>query len=92
MPRGRHRTGYAYRKARAYMFATYGDTCHLCGHGGATDADHLIPISVDDEQPIDPHMMRPAHGVRGCVVCGARCNQVRGNRPNRQAYRPTIQW
>lgn len=63
------------------MFAIYGDTCHLCGHHGAGEADHLTPISIDADQPIDPHLMRPAHGVNArCPVCGRACNTERGNR------------
>lgn len=69
------------------MFAMYGDLCHLCGHHGARQADHLTPVSVDPDQPIDPRLMRPAHGggsvERGldnpCPTCGRRCNQERGN-------------
>jgi 5-methylcytosine-specific restriction endonuclease McrA len=73
------------------MHAIYGHTCHLCGHEGAHDADHLVPISVDPEQPIDPHTMRPAHGVRGCPVCGRKCNQERGNR-NLSMFKPRLVW
>jgi hypothetical protein len=65
------------------MFAIYGDLCHLCGHGGATQADHLIPISVWATQPIDPHAMRPAHGNEPhtrCATCGRACNQEKGNK------------
>jgi 5-methylcytosine-specific restriction endonuclease McrA len=62
------------------MFAIYGRTCWLCGHDGSTDADHLVPISVDSAQPVDPQGMRPAHGVRGCPTCGVKCNQVKGNK------------
>lgn len=65
------------------MLALYGDTCHLCGHPGATQADHLVPISTWTDQPIDPHLMRPAHGNTPrarCATCGRACNQARGNR------------
>jgi len=74
------------------MFALYGTICHLCGHGGATDADHLVPISVDSDQPIDPHTMRPAHGVNGCPTCRRKCNQSRGNRLEAIVFRPVIDW
>lgn len=69
------------RRARAAMFAIYGDTCHICGHHGATTADHLVPISVWPDQPVDPHGMRPAHGVTGCPTCGRRCNSERAAGP-----------
>lgn len=91
MPRSRHRTGRPYLRARAQMFAHYGTVCHLCGHDGATDADHIVPITVDSEQPVDPHGMRPAHGVRGCSTCGQRCNQVKGNR-SKTFYMPALSW
>lgn len=78
----KHRTGRPYRTARTKMFEAYGTVCHICGHDGAGEADHLIPISVDADQPIDPHMMRPAHGANApCPVCGRKCNTERGNKP-----------
>jgi 5-methylcytosine-specific restriction endonuclease McrA len=83
VPRSHHRVGHRYREARKQMFAIYGHTCHLCGHHGASQADHLVPITVWADQPIDPHLMRPAHGnTEGtrCPVCGRACNQERGNR------------
>ncbi|MCX4752904.1 hypothetical protein [Kitasatospora purpeofusca] len=79
---GRHRKGRPYRRARQQMFAIYGDHCHLCGHPGAGDADHLRPVSVDSDQPVDPHLMRPAHGALSpCPTCGRHCNQERGAGP-----------
>jgi hypothetical protein len=61
------------------MFEAYGTVCHLCGHDGAGEADHLSPLSLDPDQPLDPHAMRPAHGVScPCPTCGRRCNQERG--------------
>lgn len=92
MPRSKHRTGRPYLRARAQMFAVYGRTCHLCGHRGATDADHLVPISVDSTQPVDYRLMRPAHGVRGCPVCRVKCNQKRGNRDASVVYVPALSW
>jgi hypothetical protein len=88
MPRSKHRAGRPYRTARKRMFEIYGDTCHLCGHGQAGEADHLEPISIDGDQPIDPHAMRPSHGANApCPVCVGNsgrpraCNQERGNGP-----------
>ncbi len=100
MARSRHRVGHAYRTARQQMFALYGHRCHICGHGGAKQADHLTPISVDPGQPIDPHTMRPAHGAgdpkRGldnpCPRCGRRCNQERGARRTTQVFKPALRW
>jgi hypothetical protein len=88
MPRSRHRVGRPYRTARKRMFAMYGTICHLCGHDGAGEADHLDPISLTPGQRIDPQRMRPAHGSNApCPVCvGAdgkprACNQERGTKP-----------
>ncbi len=93
MSRSRHRVGRPYRRARAQMFAIYGHTCHLCGHGGAGEADHLTPISADADQPIDPHAMRPAHGANSpCPTCGRKCNTERGARSVRMFYRPALDW
>lgn len=75
------------------MFAIYGTICHLCGHGGAGEADHLVPISADADQPIDPHAMRPAHGANApCPTCGRKCNTERGARSVQTFYRPALDW
>ncbi len=58
----------------------WGDKCHLCGHAGADSADHLIPVSVWPNQPYEPALARPAHGVAGCPTCYVKCNSSRGNR------------
>lgn len=93
-PRSRHRVGRPYRRAREQMFLIYGRTCWLCGHtdDNVTDADHLVPISVDSTQPIDPHAMRPAHGVLGCLTCGVKCNQVKGNKAGLPALVTSEDW
>ena len=81
------------------MFAIYGYICHICGHGGAGEADHLTPISVDSTQPIDPHLMRPSHGSsRPCRVCPRKdgkeraCNQERGAKPLTSVFMPALEW
>lgn len=56
----------------------WGTTCHICGHDGSTDADHLTPLAIWPDQPLDPKLARPAHGVRGCPTCDRKCNQERG--------------
>ncbi|OKI09118.1 hypothetical protein AMK13_10505 [Streptomyces sp. CB02056] len=75
------------------MFAIYGDRCHICGHEGAGEADHLTPVSVDPGQPLDPHGMRPAHGANApCPTCLRLCNTERGNRPITRAVRTSRNW
>lgn len=93
------RTGPNYQKWRKQVLARWGDTCHLCGHGQAYTADHLVPLSVWSNQPYDPRLARPAHGVvqpdgtEGCPTCYVKCNSSRGNRQLAQDiknYRPPI--
>lgn len=59
--------------------ATYGTTCHLCGHDGADSADHLVTRSADPSLTWDLDNLRPAHH-RPCPSCGVRCNTSRGAR------------
>ncbi|SCL35492.1 hypothetical protein GA0074692_4106 [Micromonospora pallida] len=79
-----------YRVARGLMFERCGDACHLCGHAGAREAYHLVPIRDLPNQVSNADAMRPAHGAlyrnRGgsvlrdnrCPTCGKACNQSRG--------------
>lgn len=99
MARSRHRSGRPYREAKALMHAFYGYTCVHCGHGGAGEADHLDPISMYPDQPIDWRRMRPSHGSNyPCPRCpwrggrGMPCNQVRGTEPIRPTFAPRIAW
>lgn len=99
MPRNTTRSHHRARQARKEMFQLYGDTCHLCGHGGAGEADHLIPLALDPAQPIDPELLRPAHGATSpCPVCvGAtgqprRCNQERGVKAPVRPVRTSRAW
>jgi 5-methylcytosine-specific restriction endonuclease McrA len=68
-----------YRKAKAEFLAAY-PICWLCGHPGADQIDHVIPVSQAPWLRFEPSNWRPAHGVRGCQHCGRRCNQQRGTR------------
>ncbi len=89
----RHRGGRPFTRAKAQMFATYGTHCHICGHDGGLEADHLIPLSEWPDQPIDPDAMRPAHGSNyPCPVCQRECNQERGTKPLDQLFRPKHNW
>lgn len=67
----------------------YGGVCHICGHGGARQVDHLEPVTEKPELMWVLSNCRPAHGVnRGksnpCPQCSAaagrkiHCNQLRG--------------
>lgn len=65
---------------RKKVFEMWGRTCHLCNHPGADSADHLVPLAVWVNQPYDPRISRPAHGVAGCPTCKVKCNSSRGHR------------
>jgi len=81
MGKRRHRAGRPYTRWKRQVLELWGDQCHLCGHPGATQVDHLIPLSKQPHQPLDPELARPAHGSNApCPVCGRACNQSRGNR------------
>lgn len=75
-------TGATYRRNRDFVLQS--DICHLCGHPGARQADHLTPLSLGGDMT-DPENMAPAHGGgrpgtdNPCPTCGKRCNQKRGN-------------
>jgi len=62
------RQGYAYQRAVRLMWAHWaeaglGTMCHLCGHQGATEADHLETIADNPDQIPHWSRMKPAHGV-----------------------------
>lgn len=74
------------------MFARYGTVCVHCGHEGAGEADHIVPVKLDPDQPVDPDGMRPSHGTScPCPVCGRRCNQERGAKVA-PLFRPALDW
>ena len=70
-------------KRRAVLSAS--DICWLCGHGGSTDVDHVIPRSLMKDDNLSN--LRPAHGVYGCAECGRKCNQERNRKLKRKASR-----
>lgn len=95
---GDPRNGRPYRRAVKQCIADHGGMCHLCGHGGAGTADHIVSakewlaLHGNYDGVNDPDNMAPAHGVMGrrlnrCPVCGLLCNQVRGARPLTRAPR-----
>jgi hypothetical protein len=71
--------------ARA-VISEYGGLCHLCGHGGARQVDHLESIAEHPEWAFKMSNCRPAHGSPGnaCPQCTqaagkpVNCNQIRG--------------
>ena len=99
MTRSKHRGGRPWRTAKAQMHQAYGYICHLCGHDGAGEADHLDALALRPDQPVDWRRLRPAHGSNyPCPYCpwpsgkGKPCNQVRGTKPVDQVFRPKHAW
>lgn len=93
MARSKHRTGRPFRRAKARMHEVFGYTCHICGHGGAGEADHLDPVSLHPDQPVDWRRMRPAHGANyPCPQCGRKCNTERGTKPVDALFVPALDW
>lgn len=87
------RRGAGYEIWRAQVREMWGTVCHLCGHEEAHTADHLVPLSKWGNQPYDPRLSRPAHGVEGCPTCEVKCNSSRGNRLIANAirdYKPPV--
>lgn len=80
MPGRERAAGHRWETFKRLVFATYGDVCHLCGHGGAKQVDHLESVTDHPELKYVVANCRPAHGTPGnrCPVCKANCNQIRG--------------
>ena len=92
----RHKSGrtvtHEYRCNRRALLER-SNRCHLCGHGGALTADHIVTpaewlrrygtlAGVDSLANLAPAhgTMRPGH-LNRCPVCGRLCNQSRSDRP-----------
>jgi hypothetical protein len=77
-----------YKEWAAAQRRRLGDQCALCGHRGAGDLDHIVPVAVDPSRVMDPSNVQMAHGVDGCPFCepivtrnGTKrlaCNQSKG--------------
>jgi hypothetical protein len=88
MPAYGHPTGSRWTRFSRLVFATYGDTCWICFHGGARQVDHVKSVTEHPELMWALSNARPAHGAarigNPCPVCsaaagtGIHCNQLRG--------------
>jgi hypothetical protein len=69
-----------WRRVRAQVLAV-SDLCHLCGHTGAGEGDHVVSRAMGGDK-YDPANVAPAHGSGSrCYECdpaGRACNQVKG--------------
>lgn len=68
-------------------FRLWGDECMWCGHPGAGEVDHLVPMRVGGA-PYDPNNLRPIHGSNApCPVCvGKRTGRPRCCNQEKQAH------
>jgi hypothetical protein len=77
----RHPSGKVWNRIVANVIAAHSGICHLCGHPGAKQADHIEVYAENQDDSIGN--LRPAHGTAGkqknpCPVCGLNCNNIRG--------------
>jgi 5-methylcytosine-specific restriction endonuclease McrA len=77
----RHPSGRAWKRIVANVIDAYAGICHLCGHPGALQADHLVQYAEGGDDSIGN--LRPVHGVANtqnnrCPVCELACNNIRG--------------
>lgn len=86
MPGRERAAGHRWETFCRLVFATYGDICWICGHGGAHQVDHVESVTEHPELKYVLSNCRPAHGAPGnsCSVCSkaarrpVNCNQVKG--------------
>lgn len=62
------------RRNRAILAAS--DVCHICGHPGSDEVDHVKALARGGSE--DPSNLRPAHGQEPCSTCGEKCNRSKG--------------
>jgi 5-methylcytosine-specific restriction endonuclease McrA len=78
------RKGRPWRRIHQQVLDDHGRVCHICGHGGAGDVDHVIPIErwrAAGGHPNDPANLKPAHGAHSrCPTCRRCCNNAKGDR------------
>ena len=71
--------GYLHPKKVQRLLALHGHICHLCGHGGAEELDHIVPWAEWTHPTLSVHdatNLAPAHGS-ACMVCGVECHAVK---------------
>jgi hypothetical protein len=84
------------------VIAEHAGICHVCGHAGALQLDHLEPVTERPELTWIRSNCRPAHGVsvrrNPCPVCSPQagrpvyCNQLRGGLSVDRARRIIAEW
>lgn len=81
----RGRSGRPARRVAAQTFQRKGTICAICGHHGASDSDHIVPLDLGGD-PLALSNRQPVHGKTPCYQCPPypngkprRCNQTKGN-------------
>jgi 5-methylcytosine-specific restriction endonuclease McrA len=67
---------YLHPKKQQRVLTTHHGVCHLCGHGGAEQVDHIIPWSEWTNPTLSVHdasNLAPAHG-QPCPTCSITCH------------------
>ncbi len=72
------------RQRRNRQILSVSDVCHICGHTGADEVDHVIALARGGSE--DASNLRPAHGQEPCPTCGIKCNRVKGDK----AFAPVV--
>ena len=77
------------KHVRAMVMRQHQGICHLCGHGGADEVDHIIGVAQwrKEQRRGDvnhPSNLAPAHGTP-CLVCGETCHKDKTQREASEA-------
>lgn len=91
-------SGHVYRRMARFVFEQHGHRCHLCGHDGAMQLDHVESQTESPGRAHDAGNLRPVHGttrgqVNPCATCSraagkpVNCNQIRGGYTIERAIR-----
>ena len=67
---------YIHPKKRDRILRAHGYVCHLCGHGDATEVDHVTPWAEWTHPTLSVHdasNLAPAHGYP-CPTCTRDCH------------------
>ena len=94
--------GARWERFARYVVSSYGGICHICGHGGASQADHIESVADRPDLAWERGNIRAAHGagrrLNPCPVCSPAagrpvyCNQLRGGYSVERARRIIAEW
>lgn len=70
-----------WEQRRQKIFHRAGRICHLCGHDGADQIDHVINATrwMKEHRPGSPHQLANLAPIHGgvCPVCGHDCHKAK---------------